>query len=534
MTISVAKQKRGQWITAAAMLLFLVQLFAAGVDMPAYAEITTPAGGGGAAAGVVNDNSEGIMVSNVWVDVPLTQVFRDISTETGVVLAMCPHVSDQLISLDAGSGKPLDECLRELVAGKGLFISQKNKRFYIIHCGNPTCPSFLETAESKRFYLKYITAKHLRASLPKSVQEYVSSGERPNEVLVCAASEVEKYIADVISKLDVPQPQVVLEVLVVELEEESSSQFGLDWSYAGRHTSVDMSQGLGAFTGVAQYTSISSQDFTKLLFTLNTLVGEKKASIKSRPRVATLNGDKATVDVSLDEYFTIVTDSQYGNVLRTELQVIKSGVMLSMTPYIGDNDDITVSVVTEVSDVASRQNMQVSNLSGNLPIIRRRKADTNVRVKQGDAIVIGGLVETQETTNDKRVPILSSIPLIGGAFKSTESSKVKKEVIIFITPRLMKDAKSPFASHNKMISVEEELKKLREIVAMIDTRNPAGRIGSPAPDAENNAEDFSSSHELLNPADELKGLKEAVSLLQAQDDSNYYTGTGAVFPLANE
>jgi hypothetical protein len=78
------------------------------------------------------DSGKAIMVNNVWVDVPLTQVFRDISIETNVVIALCPHVPDPLISLDAGSGKPLQKCLQELVAGRGLFIHPRNKRFYLI------------------------------------------------------------------------------------------------------------------------------------------------------------------------------------------------------------------------------------------------------------------------------------------------------------------------------------------------------------------------------------------------------------------
>ncbi|MHC4912540.1 MAG: hypothetical protein ACYTE5_05990, partial [Planctomycetota bacterium] len=110
------------------------------------------------------DTGERIMVNNVWIDVPLTQVFRDISIETGVVIAVGPQVPDIVVSLDAGLGKPLQECLRELVAGQGLYVHKENDRFYLISSGNPSSPSFGEIAKSKRLYLKYITAKHLRSS----------------------------------------------------------------------------------------------------------------------------------------------------------------------------------------------------------------------------------------------------------------------------------------------------------------------------------------------------------------------------------
>jgi type II secretory pathway component GspD/PulD (secretin) len=198
------------------------------------------------------------------------------------------------------------------------------------------------------------------------------------------------------------------------------------------------------------------------MLTLHMLVRNGEASIRSRPRVATLNGEQAIIDVSLEEYFTIVTD--IGTYLRTELQVVKSGVVLKMTPQIGDDGDITLKVFTEVGDVASRQNT-VSGPNGNpggtLPIIRRRKAETTVRVKQGDAMVIGGLFETQERSEIRRVPLLGSIPLLGALFRKTVNSTTEKEVLIFITPRLLEEGTSPLAERHKFLDVEQERADLR-------------------------------------------------------------------------
>jgi len=418
------------------------------------------------------DCDETIMVNNVWVDVPLGQIFRDISIETGVIIATCPHIPDPLVSLDAGLGKPLDKCIGELIAGQGLFTYQRSKKFYIISCGDPTCPSALETTTSKRLYLKYITAKHLKSSLPKSTQQYVTSGERDNEVLIYAVPDITKHIMKIIQKLDVPREQVVLEVLVVDLWEDTSDELGFDWDISSPHTSFSMAGGNAVFTGLASYANVAASNLTELNLTLRALVAEKKASIRSRPRVATLNGEKATIDISLDEYFTIATDL-YGSSLRTELEVIKSGVLLEITPHIGDKGNITVDVLTEVSDVASRRNSSGNSTVSNsdLPVIRRRKAETRVRVKEGDAIVIGGLIETQETTNHKRVPLLSSIPFVGGLFKSKEDIAVKKEVIIFITPRLMNEGEIVLSDRHELIDEVEETEKLRDVATLFDVRH---------------------------------------------------------------
>ncbi len=446
------------------------------------------------------DTDEAIMVNNVWIDVPLTQVLRDISIETGVVIAIGPQVPDILVSLDAGLGKPLQECLRELVAGQGIFIHQRSKGFYIISSGNPSSPAFMEVASSKRLYLKYITARHLQASLPRPLQQYVSSGERTNESLICAVPEIMKRIMEIVTKLDVPRRQVVLEVLVVDLWEDASDEFGFNWEFIDHDSSIAMS-GLGGFAGVASFTSISASKLAELTLTLKALVAEKRASIRSRPRVATLNGQKASIDISLDEYFAITTDL-YGDTsrLRTQLQIIKSGVLLEMTPHIGDDGDITIDIHTTVSDVASRRNNPTNDSSvsyGNLPVIRRREAKTRVRAKEGDAIVIGGLVETQERTDDKKVPILSSIPLIGGLFTSKESTTVKKVVMIFITPRLIREGQIALSDRNKLINKESEIELLRDVATLFDVR-------------------YKRRQNLLSEEEEIQCLRDVVAVLNGQ------------------
>jgi Flp pilus assembly secretin CpaC len=442
-----------------------------------------------------------IIVKNVWVDVPLSQVLRDISVENGLIIATCPHVPDAMVSLDAAKGKPVEDCINELIAGQGLFVKKKSDKFFLITCGDPTCPSSIETVTPTPVYLNYITAKHLRDSLPKSLQEYVTSGQRNNEALVYAVPEITNQVLDIVKKLDVPQQQVMLEVLVVDLREGTSDEFELDWDILGSHTSFSMAKGVAGFTGLAGYTSVAANHLFELNMTLRALIEEKKASIRSRPRVATLNGEKAKIDISLDEYYTIITDL-YGTSLRTELEVIKSGVMLEMTPHIGEDGYITVDVQTEVSDVASRRNSQSTSgtsatSSDNLPVIRRRKADTHVRVREGDAIVIGGLIETQETKLHGKFPLLGDMPVVGGLFRSKQDATEKKEVMIFITPQIIRDNQMAFADRNTLISGPNEVNLLRSPEIFAKRRQET---------------------EQIKKAEEIKSLNQAVSILD--DDMN--------------
>ncbi len=147
-----------------------------------------------------------------------------------------------------------------------------------------------------------------------------------------------------------------------------------------------------------------------------------------------------------------------------------------------------------------------------LPVIRRREANTHVRVKEGDAIVIGGLVETQERINDKRVPILSSIPLVGGLFTSKENSTIKKEVIIFITPRLMTEGEIVLSDRHQLIDEVGEIEDLRNVVTATDVR-------------------YKHNQKIHSESEEIQYLNETIDLLGFQEPpqgTSYKTDSVAV------
>jgi general secretion pathway protein D len=120
---------------------------------------------------------------------------------------------------------------------------------------------------------------------------------------------------------------------------------------------------------------------------------------------------------------------------RAELEKIEVGTVLNITPHIGENDDITLDLAIELSDIIGRS-------KDDFPIVTRRTARNTVRVKNGGTVALAGLTEDRRRLEEKKVPGLSRLPIIGGLFSSTKKRESFREVAIFVTARLVPEAQS--------------------------------------------------------------------------------------------
>ena len=118
---------------------------------------------------------------------------------------------------------------------------------------------------------------------------------------------------------------------------------------------------------------------------------------------------------------------------QSELEKIESGTILTITPYVGDNNDITLEMSVEVSD--SIPSGQVSGL----PVVTRRTASNAVSVQDGGTVALAGLTENRSRTDEKKVPGLSGLPLIGGLFRNQNDDRSTREIAVFVTAHLVPD-----------------------------------------------------------------------------------------------
>ena len=164
-------------------------------------------------------------------------------------------------------------------------------------------------------------------------------------------------------------------------------------------------------------------------YTINALLSKGDAKILARPKLTTISGREA--HIMIGDHIPVLTTSTSGGSTTTSITYVDAGIKLTYTPTVTADGSITAKVRTEVSSATLVT--AISNYK-----ITAREAETTVCMKDGDTMVIGGLIGSEETKNNTAVPFLSNVPIVGGLFKNVTNSKTDNEVIIFLTARVVK------------------------------------------------------------------------------------------------
>ncbi|MCA9759017.1 MAG: type II and III secretion system protein, partial [Candidatus Eisenbacteria bacterium] len=235
-----------------------------------------------------------------------------------------------------------------------------------------------------------------------------------------------------IRELDEETQQVEIEARLVDMDRAATRRLGVTWN---AENLGDAGEGFSAAGAVNQPIATASGDLRLGLIrswgnldaTLEAFEQENQAHIISNPKIMTVNNHPAEILVGRE--IPLITLDEAGNPV-TELK--KVGIALRCTPYINSDGKITMDLHPEISDLSSQATVQ-----GGL-IFTTSEALTRIMVEDGQTAVIGGLVRTNETEFEQGVPILREIPILGGLFKSSDKVTEERELLIFVTPRIVR------------------------------------------------------------------------------------------------
>jgi len=278
----------------------------------------------------------------------------------------------------------------------------------------------------------------------------INTDASTNSIIAFGAPEQIEKVRQLLKELDVPYQQILLEAQVVALTKEGSKSLGVDWTWAQFGTS--RTSGTTTVNADNSVTVTSAGTTSLPIFTLigkngllydlgvnatvNALITKGEGKLLARPNVMTFNGNKATIFVG-DQLPVFTLNPSSGGVASYTTTYKQAGITLSYVPRINDDGQITASVFVEVSTPKVITQLVGGQLSTAYQITAR-SAQTNVRMKDGDTLVIGGLISSSEAKSINKVPILGDLPIIGQLFRSLTTSRNETEVVIFLKAKIIK------------------------------------------------------------------------------------------------
>lgn len=277
-----------------------------------------------------------------------------------------------------------------------------------------------------------------RTGADLSGQVTIISDPDTNSILVRTKPQNYVRVEQVLKELDRAVPQVLIKVLVAEVTHDNTTDIGSEFSVLnlranGNGQSGGVNFGLSKLTGglVAQ---VLENNFTA---TIRALENVGKLDVLSRPYILASDNQLASITVGQEVPFinsSRITDT--GQTINT-LDYQDVGILLDVIPHINSEGLVILDIAPEISALTG-ETVPISDTAAQ-PIIAKRSAQTRVGVRNGQTIVIGGLMEDRKTETIDKVPLLGDIPYLGEAFKHRNSKKTKTELLIFLTPHVAAD-----------------------------------------------------------------------------------------------
>jgi general secretion pathway protein D len=275
--------------------------------------------------------------------------------------------------------------------------------------------------------------------------------------------QVQAYLDQVVSSA---RRQVLIEATVVEVELSDRHQSGVDWARLAQGDGFDLVQNMtgsalgGAFnvpnppsggTSGATIGYTNNTSSATIQSTIKALNEFGNARVVSSPKITALNNQLAILKVVDNRvYFTVevnetITDNNTSTTFETEVNTVPVGLVMTVTPYIGESEEVLLNVRPTVSSILGFKNdpnpeLAQAGVQNQIPEIQVREMESMLRVNSGQTAVIGGLMQNSVNRTERSVPVLGSLPLLGGLFSFRDDQVEKTELIIFLRPTVVDEA----------------------------------------------------------------------------------------------
>ena len=444
-----------------------------------------------------------ISISMDFKDADLKDVLKVFSMQSGLNFMASEAVQDRKVTLYLDK-VPIGKTMDKLFEANNLSydLDQEANIFLVKDWGRPEIETVTEV-----FYLKYATvsSSSLREEMAQNLSETSKSGEgkggkveekgkwaveqnagitkairnllskngsliedfRTNSLVVTDVPSRMPMISKTIAALDVPVPQIILEVEMMDVSRNTLEKIGLKFGDIFSDTGANILT--ATFTGPERKTSFPLTSFgagTVSTFTrgkisfassysafLNFIRAQTDTKYLARPRLLTLNNEPAEIKITTQEVVgEVITYNDLGRVVSSSAERAETGVSLRVTPQVNiERNEITMFIMPRVAEAS------VSAFSSNYRDPEERQTKSLVKAKDGETVIIGGLIRNDSSETVTKLPILGDMPIFGRLFshKNKERNR-ERELIVLITPHIVKDTALGLARTKKAVSLERE------------------------------------------------------------------------------
>jgi general secretion pathway protein D len=272
-----------------------------------------------------------------------------------------------------------------------------------------------------------------------SGQVNIISDPNTNSLIIVTAPENMELIRSILGQLDKIPEQVMIETLIVEATLDKSLKLGVEWNY--NQNPAFGNQGTSGNLGTSFGQQTASPALQGLRYTLtggnfsafiNALATDDKFQVLSTPRIFTSNNVEAEINISQSIPYILSTREDANGNLTFNYAFQDVGIVLNVVPRITANGTVTLDVTQTANDLQGFTDF-------NAPIVNQRQAFTTVSVADGSTVVLGGMMRSTVTSSVKKLPILGDIPVLGELFKTRSKQDVKTELLVFLTPRIVRN-----------------------------------------------------------------------------------------------
>ncbi len=350
-----------------------------------------------------------------------------------------------------GSAKEIADILKQLYGGK------KNTR------------------STKRVLVKRTKQAKQAVTGELSGEVEIIPDEINNAIVIKATPKDYETIASVLKKIDIVPRQVLIDVLIFEVTLNKNLEYGVEWLFKqkkiGHHGSYHSNivfegakntadnAGLGNFPKGFSFSLFDSSGGLRAL--VSALAEDTNINVLSAPNILAVDNHESTIEVGEDVPTKTGTTTTTGGNVTENIQYRKTGILLKVKPRINDSGLVRLDVTQEVSQ---RSKNTVQGISS--PIFSTRKATTSLVAKDGQTIVLGGLIKNKRDKTKSGIPLLKDIPAVGNLFSTTEITNEKTELLFVITPHVIQTrAEADFLTREfaeKVKGLKEQLKLRKE------------------------------------------------------------------------